>query len=238
MRKKKQQTCSSEQLEQIVVLLVYWLFDWLVASARWGVSYLALHYNCWNLLKCKNISTNPRQNRSVTWLQNESSSKLFIEALSTDRNHKSPSHTRICRSHCWYKFRFRLEGNFSSEWFLLRWPSVSLLSYFFNACSQLYVLPVCACCCSSVCSMLPVRHVTCALYELTTAARQLARTLLWLWTSNGLTEWNNIFIRPSEIVERDTCGASWWLLRLYFWITAQTNEPKAKQGFSFWFVTF
>lgn len=173
---------------------------------------------------------NPRQNRSVTWLQNESSSKLFIEALSTDRNHKSSSHTRICRSHCWYKFRFRLEGNFSSEWFLLRWPSVSLLSYFFNACSQLYVLPVCACCCSSVCSVLPVRHVTCALYELTTAARQLARTLLWLWTSNGLTEWNNIFIRPSEIVERDTCGASWWLLRLYFWITAQTNEPKLNKA--------
>lgn len=153
MRKKKQQTCSSEQLEQIVVLLVYWLFDWLVASACWGVSYLALHYNCWNLLKCKNISTNPRQNRSVTWLQNESSSKLFIEALSTDRNHKSPSHTRICRSHCWYKFRFRLEGNFSSEWFLLRWPSVSLLSYFltpalscmFSLCAPVVVRQCVAC---------------------------------------------------------------------------------------------
>lgn len=149
--RKEQQTRSSEQLEQILVCSVGVLIVWLTccfSSLRRVLPRPALQP-----LKCKNISMNPRQNRSVTWLQNESSSKLFIEALSTDRNHKSPSRTRICRSHCWYKFRFRLEGNFSSEWFLLRWPSVSLLSYFltpalscmFSLCAPVVVRQCVAC---------------------------------------------------------------------------------------------
>ena len=132
------------------------------------------------------------------------------------------------------KFRFRFEGNFSSERFLLRWPSLSLLSYFFltPALSCMFVLcaPVVVRQRVAARDVCTVRPDNCSSTTSTNAAlivnikrpdRVEQYIYMTLWNSRKRHVWCELMVITSVFL--DYCS---------------DEQAEAKQDFSIWFVTF